>query len=210
MKNMWAVRRETHHCRYISVTLTVSYLPFLASHSILKLVQEVTNAKSHNRGRVSFALGFLAGRRRRIRNGFPRPRTFSRSPSQGHGYRAFHDCHYKRSAGSDHQRPRCRRNDLGGRFYSQRGRAHQPANSPGQPGRFTLTAGNGDHLTGTYKGTAHMVGIPNVIEYDVAGLISGGTGQFEGMSGAIVFHGSADLGQGTFKDEILGVVTHDR
>jgi len=76
--------------------------------------------------------------------------------------------------------------------------------------RFTLTAGNGDHLTGTYKGTAHMVGIPNVIEYDVAGLISGGTGQFEGMSGAIVFHGSADLGQGTFKDEILGVVTRER
>jgi hypothetical protein len=76
--------------------------------------------------------------------------------------------------------------------------------------RFTLTAGNGDRLTGTYHGTAHSVGIPNVIEYDVAGLISGGTGQFEGMSGAIVFHGSADLGQGTFKDEILGVVTLER
>lgn len=75
---------------------------------------------------------------------------------------------------------------------------------------FTLTAANGDHLSGTYQGTAHMVGIPNVIEYDVAGLISGGTGQFEGMSGAIVFHGSADLGQGTFKDEILGVVTPER
>ena len=76
--------------------------------------------------------------------------------------------------------------------------------------RFTLTAGNGDHLTGTYQGTAHIVGIPNVIEYDVAGFIRGGTGQFEGMSGAIVFHGSADLGQGTFKDEILGVVTRER
>ena len=76
--------------------------------------------------------------------------------------------------------------------------------------RFTLTAGNGDHLTGTYQGTAHMVGMPNVIEYDVAGLISEGTGQFEGMSGAIVFHGSADLGQGTFKDEILGVVIRER
>ena len=76
--------------------------------------------------------------------------------------------------------------------------------------RFTLTARNGDHLTGTYQGTAHLVGIPNVIEYDVAGLISGGTGQFEGMSGAIVFHGSADLGQGTFKDEILGVVTPEK
>ena len=75
---------------------------------------------------------------------------------------------------------------------------------------FTLTAANGDHLSGSYQGTAHMVGIPNVIEYDVAGLISGGTGQFEGMSGAIVFHGSADLGQGNFKDEILGVVTLER
>ena len=75
---------------------------------------------------------------------------------------------------------------------------------------FTLTAGNGDRLTGTYQGTAHTVGIPNVIEYDVAGLISGGTGQFEGMSGAIVFHGSADLGHGTFKDEILGIVTLER
>ena len=76
--------------------------------------------------------------------------------------------------------------------------------------RFTLTARNGDHLTGTYQGTAHLVGIPNVIEYDVAGLISGGSGQFEGMSGAIVFHGSADLEQGTFKDEILGVVTLEK
>ena len=71
---------------------------------------------------------------------------------------------------------------------------------------FTITAANGDRLMGTYKGIAHATGIPNVIEYDVAGLISGGTGQFEGMSGAIMFHGSADLGQGTCKDEILGIL----
>jgi len=75
---------------------------------------------------------------------------------------------------------------------------------------FTITAANGDRLMGTYKGTAHATGIPNVIEYDVAGMISGGTGQFEGMSGAIVFHGSADLGQGTFKDEILGILAAER
>jgi hypothetical protein len=73
---------------------------------------------------------------------------------------------------------------------------------------FTITAAN--KLMGIYKGTAHTVGIPNVIEYDVTGLISGGTGQFEGMSGAIVFHGSADLGQGTFKDEILGILALER
>ena len=70
---------------------------------------------------------------------------------------------------------------------------------------FTITSANGDKLTGTYRGTAHMDGIPNVIEYDVTGFISGGTGRFEGASGAIVFHGSGDLGQGTFKDEILGI-----
>jgi hypothetical protein len=75
---------------------------------------------------------------------------------------------------------------------------------------FTITAANGDKLMGTYHGTAHTVGIPNVIEYDVTGLISGGTGRFEGMSGAIVFHGSADLGQGTFKDEILGILALER
>jgi hypothetical protein len=75
---------------------------------------------------------------------------------------------------------------------------------------FTITAANGDRLMGTYKGTAHATGIPNVIEYDVAGLISAGTGQFEGISGAIVFHGSADLGQGTFKDEILGLLASER
>jgi hypothetical protein len=75
---------------------------------------------------------------------------------------------------------------------------------------FTITAANGDRLMGTYKGTAHTVGVPNVIEYDVAGLISGGTGQFAGMSGAIVFHGSADLGQGTFKDEILGILAIEK
>jgi hypothetical protein len=75
---------------------------------------------------------------------------------------------------------------------------------------FTITAANGDKLMGTYKGTAHTVGIPNVIEYDVTGLITGGTGQFEGMSGVIVFHGSGDLGQGTFKDEILAVIAAEK
>jgi hypothetical protein len=75
---------------------------------------------------------------------------------------------------------------------------------------FTITAANGDKLRGTYKGIAHATGIPNVIEYDVAGLISGGTGQFDGMSGAIVFHGTADLGQGTFKDEILGILALEK
>lgn len=74
-------------------------------------------------------------------------------------------------------------------------------------GYFTITSANGDKLMGTYKGTAHLAGIPNVIEYDVAGLISSGTGRFEGTTGAIVFHGSGDLGQGTFKDEILGIIT---
>jgi hypothetical protein len=34
---------------------------------------------------------------------------------------------------------------------------------------FTITAANGDRLMGTYKGTGHVTGIPNVIEYDVAG-----------------------------------------
>jgi hypothetical protein len=75
---------------------------------------------------------------------------------------------------------------------------------------FTITAANGDKLMGVYKGTAHTVGIPNVIEYDVVGAISGGTGRFQGMSGAIVFHGSGDLGQGAFKDEILGIIVADK
>jgi hypothetical protein len=50
-----------------------------------------------------------------------------------------------------------------------------------------------------------MVGIPNVIEYDVTGLTSGSNGKFKGTAGAMVFYGSANLGQGTFKDELLGV-----
>jgi hypothetical protein len=76
--------------------------------------------------------------------------------------------------------------------------------------RFTITAANGDKLMGTYNGTAHLVGIPNVIEYDVSGPISGGTGHFEGATGAIVFHGTADLGQGTFKDEVLAVLIPEK
>ena len=51
-----------------------------------------------------------------------------------------------------------------------------------------------------------MIGIPNVISSTTSlGSISGGTGKFEVVAGAMVFHGSADLGQGTFKDELLGV-----
>jgi hypothetical protein len=182
------------------------------SHSILMLVQEVTTMPNHSNSRsVSVALVLLAGA------------AVAASAIVSHAQensavvllRGTDVGHFTVAATKDPQVVITSDHAVGevtsvGSFTLTAEEHINLQTLQVSQAHFTLTAGNGDHLTGTYQGTAHMVGIPNVIEYDVAGLIRGGTGQFEGMSGAIVFHGSADLGEGTFKDELLGVVTLDR
>jgi hypothetical protein len=73
-------------------------------------------------------------------------------------------------------------------------------------GEFTITTANGDSLTGTYSGTGKLSNTPNVITYDVAGPITGGTGRFRNATGVILFLGTADLATNTFTDQVVGVV----
>lgn len=73
-------------------------------------------------------------------------------------------------------------------------------------GEFTITTQNGDTLTGTYSGAGKTSSTPNVITYDVAGPITGGTGRFANASGVILFLGTADLATGKFTDQVVGVL----
>ena len=73
---------------------------------------------------------------------------------------------------------------------------------------FTITSDNGDTLTGTYSGTARFSSAsPTQLNYYVSGPITGGTGRFAGVTGAIAFFGSADLATGKFQDVVLGIVS---
>jgi hypothetical protein len=73
-------------------------------------------------------------------------------------------------------------------------------------GAFTIRTASGDTLTGTYSGTGKVSSTPNVITYDVAGPITGGTGRFINATGVILFLGTADLATGKFTDQVVGVL----
>lgn len=60
-------------------------------------------------------------------------------------------------------------------------------------GRFTLTAANGDTVTGTYGGRLQPTGTPNLFAIDATFLITGGTGRFAGASGGGIATGMTDL-----------------
>jgi hypothetical protein len=70
-------------------------------------------------------------------------------------------------------------------------------------GRFTLTAANGDTVSGTYSGTI----LPGLVGYLVSGPITGGTGRFVGASGEIVFDGTFDPATFTGSDVISGTIS---
>ena len=70
-------------------------------------------------------------------------------------------------------------------------------------GYFTITAANGDTLTGTYSGRA----LDGLTGYDVAGPITGGTGRFADASGTIVFNGKVDPTALTFSDVVTGTIS---
>jgi hypothetical protein len=73
-------------------------------------------------------------------------------------------------------------------------------------GAFTITAANGDTLTGEYSGQA-VAEFPTIIHYDVSGPITGGTGRFAGATGIITFDGFADLQTGLLTDRIGGAIS---
>lgn len=71
-------------------------------------------------------------------------------------------------------------------------------------GSVTITAANGDTLTGRYSGKASTE-TPTVIRYEVSGPITGGTGHFSEVTGTVAFFGYADLVSGRFSETLLGV-----
>lgn len=60
-------------------------------------------------------------------------------------------------------------------------------------GSSTLTAANGDALTGTYEGQVSVTGDPNIIAYEEELKVTGGTGRFAGAAGTLQVAGVADL-----------------
>jgi hypothetical protein len=60
-----------------------------------------------------------------------------------------------------------------------------------------VIAGSGQYVT-----SAHTL-----VQYEVSGPITGGTGRFAGAAGTLAFLGTADLAAGTFTDDIFGPVT---
>jgi hypothetical protein len=70
-------------------------------------------------------------------------------------------------------------------------------------GFFTLTAANGDTVSGTYAG--HI--LPGLTGYLVSGPITGGTGRFADATGTITFHGTFDPVTFTGSDVITGSIS---
>jgi hypothetical protein len=70
-------------------------------------------------------------------------------------------------------------------------------------GEYTLTAANGDTVTGTYSG--HI--FPGLTGYLVSGPVTGGTGRFAGATGTITLHGTFDPLTFTGSDVITGTIS---
>jgi hypothetical protein len=74
-------------------------------------------------------------------------------------------------------------------------------------GSFTLTAANGDTLSGTYEGRAALSGVAGEITYHVEGPVTEGTGRFAGAEGRLVWDGIANLTTFQLSEVIRGEIT---
>jgi hypothetical protein len=73
-------------------------------------------------------------------------------------------------------------------------------------GRFTLTAANGDTLTGTYSGGAAP--LPGGLAgFEDDAVITGGTGRFEEAGGRFHVSGIANVAAMTFEHRLSGTIT---
>jgi hypothetical protein len=73
-------------------------------------------------------------------------------------------------------------------------------------GTFTMTAANGDTISGTYAGTVVTV-VGDVGYYEQDNEITGGTGRFAGASGAFHLSGIANLATLESSQRILGTMS---
>jgi hypothetical protein len=73
-------------------------------------------------------------------------------------------------------------------------------------GTFTITAANGDTISGTYAGVVVAV-VGDLAFYEQANVITGGTGRFAGASGAFHLSGIANLSTLASSQQIAGTVS---
>jgi hypothetical protein len=73
-------------------------------------------------------------------------------------------------------------------------------------GTFTMTAANGDTISGTYAGTVVSV-VGNLGFYEQDNAITGGTGRFAGATGAFHLSGIANLATLDSSQRIVGSVS---
>jgi len=74
-------------------------------------------------------------------------------------------------------------------------------------GSSTLTAANGDTITGTYEGQVSGTADPNVIAYQEVLAVNGGTGRFAGARGTFLVTGVANLLTLEYGQTLTGTVT---
>jgi hypothetical protein len=74
-------------------------------------------------------------------------------------------------------------------------------------GSATLTAANGDAITGTYQGQVSGTADPDVITYQEKLELTGGTGRFAGARGTIQVAGVANLLTLEYGQTLTGTVT---
>jgi hypothetical protein len=93
-----------------------------------------------------------------------------------------------------------------GRFTLEAGETIDLATGTITNGFYTMTAANGDSVTGTYSGQA----LPGLTGYEVSGPVTGGTGRFASATGFLVWHGTLDPIALTFSDKICGTISTKR
>jgi hypothetical protein len=74
-------------------------------------------------------------------------------------------------------------------------------------GSATLTAANGDAMTGTYQGQVTGTDDPNVIAYEEELELTGGTGRFAGATGTFQVAGLANLLTLEYGQTLTGTVS---
>jgi hypothetical protein len=79
-----------------------------------------------------------------------------------------------------------------------------PATGAVTGGTFTLTAADGDAVSGTFSGQAVPTDDPNVVNYEDPGVITGGTGRFTGARGHVTMSGLANLATGEYRGTVTG------
>ena len=70
---------------------------------------------------------------------------------------------------------------------------------------FTITTRRGS-LSGSYTATLGVGARPNILTYHAPGVITGGTGRYDGATGTIVFDGFGDLLTSALEDHFTAEV----